>query len=314
MPKGSHKEKKARPVRSAKAKTPAKNPGTSKVNSKKSIKNKTPSSSSLPTKWMREFKTQDSIAELAARAQEIEKAGIGQLNSANLEKLNYDELIEVYQTFADIDEEEPKKVVLSSLQAIPRPSVEKATLGHRIWSYFYEKVPIRLFILFWFFLAIKLKTLISYRLLIVDPDSLQQIPPPLVNFLPPLVNFLFLEDKSITLGIIIALILLLTVWISWRIWIAWLESNANFIHPGSTYFRQHLGLIVVNKKGKPLNPIFAFLRGLFRIFPLSLISVLSMEFSKSGRGIHDLLFGTYVLRIYKDLGQEEIAHFIQENF
>ena len=296
--------KKSKPI---KKKTPIKDP-PNKADSKRIVrKSQVSSSPGLPTKWIRDLKSQDPPIGSAARAEEIEKVGARLLNSDNLKKLNYDELKEVYQTFDDIDEETSKSIVLSILQMTQKPSIEKAKLGHRIWSYFYEKIPIRLFILLWFFLAAKLKTLISYWLFTVDPDSLSQIP-------SLLVNFIFLESKALSLGMLIAIALLFAVWIFWRLWVAWSESNANFKHPGSTHFRQNLGLIVVNKRGKPINPLFSFLRGLFRVFPLSLISVISMEFSRSGRGIHDLLFNTYVLRIYRDLSHEEIAYFIRENY
>ena len=262
--------------------------------------------SKLPTKWLRDTGDDANLSGLVKKAEEIEKTASG-LRLETLKNLNYDELKEVYQSFSDIDDEEAKSLIVRALDMVKKPSIEKARLGHRIWSYFYEKIPIRLFLLFWLFLASKLKNLIPDWMIVVDPDSISQMP-------PPLANFIFIENTAISLGMLMAMVILVLVWISWRIWVAWLESNKNSGHPGSTYFRHNIGIVVVNKKGRAINPLFSFLRGLFRIFPLSLLSVVSMEVARSGRAIHDRLFHTYVLRIYRDVDQEEIAHFIKENY
>ena len=183
---------------------------------------------------------------------------------------------EKYQTFLKIYEEKEE------------PLVQKARLGLRVWSFFYEKLIIRIISLAWVFFAF-------------------------VNIKKGL-NELALNEAEISQQVFTMIVFmgLFVLNLSWRAFVAMYESKKkNF---GSMFFRRHLSIRVVGKDGAPISFFRAFLRGLFRLFPLSLFTLMTMEASKDLRGVHDKLFKTYVLQVGEKASQEDIAQYLEQNF
>ena len=94
----------------------------------------------------------------------------------------------------------------------------------------------------------------------------------------------------------------------WRVILAKKEAS------GSSFMRKKIGIVVVNKSGKPLGTVQNFFRGLFRAFPFNLFTIAHMEYTKSDRGIHDKIFGSYVLRLNEHVDEFQISAFIKNNF
>ena len=232
-----------------------------------------------------------------------------EIDTRLLKKLDHDEIKEVYQVFKDLNDEASKEVIKKAAQASPLPPpIEKAKLGHRIWTYFYEKMIFRIPLVIWLFQSGFLRK--QFPLEVSIPDGLDFANTP--GFLRKIL--LSESNEYLVLGGIIYVMGFVCIWLAWRVWIAYLESKRNKNHSGSTLLRRKLGVIVVNKKGEAVGWLRAFFRGLFRVPVFSMIMIISMEFSAHERGLHDKIFGTYVLRINQDVTTQEIAHFIRENY
>ncbi len=230
------------------------------------------------------------------------------VNIEQFKKLDHDELKEIYQLFSDIREEETLKKIEDIYKDVYIPAIEKAKLGHRIWSYFYEKYPIRIIIILWLILGTSLKKLIPFEIKLPVTADFSKMP-------TGLRDFLFSADSTaIPLGMILYILVPILILIGWRIFLSFLESNRNSRFSGSFFTRSKLGIAVVDKYGKPLPWGKSFLRGLFRIFPISFITVALTECAKNNRGPHDKLFGSYVLRLNEDVNKDQIEIFIKQNY
>ncbi len=225
-----------------------------------------------------------------------------------LKKLDYDDIQEIYQIFNDIDDEDSKAIVRKAMETIKPPDIEIAKISHRIWTYFYEKLILRIAFFIWFLQLNFLKNIFSFEISFSPNFDTSNIP-------SIFKKVLFSNSGShLILGGIIFLLGFICLWVIWKIWLAYLESRYNKNHSGSTFLRRKVGLIVVDKKGETIGWLRVFLRGLFRIPIVSMIMIISMELSDKQRGLHDKVFGTYVLRLHKDLTSQEIAFFITQNY
>ena len=226
----------------------------------------------------------------------------------SLKKLDHDDIKEVYQIFNDIDDEDSKAIVKKAMGVIKPPDIEIGKISHRIWTYFYEKFILRIAFFIWFLQLDFLKNIFPFKI---------PFPPDLdASNIPSILKKVLLSNSGshLILGGIIFLLGFICLWIIWKTWLAYLESQHNKNYSGSTFLRRKLGLIVVDKKGETIGWLRVFLRGLFRIPIVSMIMIISMESSDKQRGLHDKIFGTYVLRLHKDLTSQEIAFFITQNY
>ena len=279
-------------------------------------------SSSKPAKSVKEVvcaskvdeKSQNTKKTTSTILQEIEhfeKQSL-EINSKLLEKLHHDDIKEVYQIFNDLDNEASKEIVAQAMKKVEAPPIEIARIGHRIWTYFYEKTILRIALLIWFFQLNLLKKILPFEIPFPSNFDVEQVP----RFLR---KILFSQPGAETIthvmmGSLVFLFGFVVIWVSWRIWLAYLESKRNKNHSGSTLLRRNLGIIVVNRKGESIGILRALLRGLFRIPVFSMFMIMSMEYSDYERGLHDKLFKTYVLRINQDVSPSEIAFFIKNNY
>lgn len=214
------------------------------------------------------------------------EAGEIEPDEAYLKKLHWDELIEIKDLLDPEKEENLYQKVEKALYNYLEPKIEIAQIGERVWSFFYEKYFLRILLFLWAFLAY----------FIYQKNVL-------------------LTEKMGTKAywIIFAIGAFILIFIG-RIYLAYAESRKNNTLSGSK-IRQKLGIVVVQKNGYPPSFLKSFARGLFKSFPLIFLTLLSLELDKKNRGIHDRLFGTYVLRINdKNVTRKEIADFIEKNF
>lgn len=214
--------------------------------------------------------------------------GVEHLTPETLDRLTHDELLQILDILPE--ESEAFDRVKEFFDSKQKPSIETATIGHRIWSYFYDKMILRIILIIWLALGF-------FVFSEIWPEE-QMIS----------------AQQKISRGMLMTLAVLPVIVISWRLFIAFRES-ARSSTPGSTPARRHLGLRVVDRSGRPLSLTRSFLRGIFRWVPLSFITLFSIERSAEKRGMHDRLFGSYVLRINRsDVNQADISAFIRDNF
>ncbi len=215
------------------------------------------------------------------------------LDKEHLASYNYDELKEIVQYVDPIDNPKVYQLVIETLrERVPR-RIRIATIGHRIWSFYYERYLARVLYVGWF----------------------------LVSFLmikPSMPGVWILGSKEYDQWFMIFLGGLFLLFNLWHTLMAFLESNRNKFFHKTTYFRRNLGIYVVDRNGKRIKIARSILRSIFKTILLGPIMILSMEYDKTNRGIHDKLLGTYVLRITTkddiDSMSGEIAAFIAENY
>ncbi|GEM_PF-2004278 len=215
------------------------------------------------------------------------------LDKEHLASYNYDELKEIVQYVDPIDNPKIYQLAIETIrERVPR-RIRIATIGHRIWSFYYERYLARIFYVGWF--------LVSYLIL-----------------KPSLPGVWILGNKEYDKWFMVFLGGLFLLFNLWHVLMAFLESNRNIFFHKTTYFRRNLGIYVVDRNGKRIGIIKSILRSIFKTILIGPIMILSMEYDTKGRGIHDKLLGTYVLRITSrddiDSMSGEIAAFISENY
>ncbi|RME89658.1 MAG: RDD family protein [Candidatus Hydrogenedentota bacterium] len=217
----------------------------------------------------------------------VEKIDRGEMviHYEEIEKLPLDEILEILDFLRREEMEKAFEEVKKIYLAKQPPAIEIPESDLRIWSYYYDR---RLAAYLSGFLG-----LIGYAV---------------ANFLWPHTG-----HEKISFPVIIAVGIFFFSQFIGRIFLARHESKYGKPTPGSSRHREKLGLRIVNKQGKPISFLRAFVRGLLRSFPLSPIMLLSIEISKKKRGFHDKITGTYVIRQNGEASPEEIAQFIQEN-
>ncbi|MCP4133355.1 MAG: MMPL family transporter [bacterium] len=153
--------------------------------------------------------------------------------------------------------------------------VQKASIGLRVWTYFYDKFILRIFIAIW---------LVLFSFLFLPEFSGN------IRFNPH-GEGLVISGTRVSGGewlIFFAGIFILSI--LWRLVMAFLESR---YHSPS---RRALGIIVVDNNGNRIGFLKSFVRSLFKIFPLGIITLISMELNPDGKGIHDRIMGTEVIQ------------------
>ena len=295
--KTSLKSSKASKVNPKAKKPPVKN--TAKAAAQKSRKQNTTAS---------EINVAKDTAGITAvsKVESAESKGL-RVDIQHLKNLDKDELKEVYQVLSEVNHEESQEIVAKIIQETKAPPIEKAKIGHRVWTYFYDKAIFRVGLVIWFLFFNPLKAAFDQKIPLPEDMETAKFPP----FLKPLFTE---QGDAIFLGSVIFIAVLLGLWISWRLWTAFMESKRNHHHPGSTFCRRNLRIVLVDRRGQPIGWLRTFLRGLFRLPIVSMITLATMEFSSNNRGIHDKIFGTYALRINEDVLPVEIASFIQSNY
>ena len=161
-----------------------------------------------------------------------------------VKELSRYELKQILSFLDPLHDEEKYQAFLKIYEEKEEPLVQKARLGLRVWSFFYEKLIIRIISLAWVFFAF--------------------------GNIKEGLNELALNEAEISQQVFTMIVFmgLLVLNFSWRAFVAMYESKKkNF---GSMFFRRHLSIRVVGKDGAPISFFRAFLRGLFRLFPLSM--------------------------------------------
>jgi len=216
-----------------------------------------------------------------------------ELNLNEVKKMNYTELFELIHYFEvedDFDTVNILKPYLDKLKSIP---IQLASLEDRIWSYFYEKYILRIVLVLWGIIGYNLKDkFLSWFSL---DENIQM-------------NGESVPAIALIIGVVAVIIIL-----AWRIYTAFMESNLNVKKRHALRFRRSMRILVVNKDATIPGIFKSFFRGLFRAFPFSFITILTMQTTKSGRGMHDLLFNTIVLKLEPDVTDQEIKDFINFN-
>ncbi|MDH5716697.1 MAG: RDD family protein [Spirochaetia bacterium] len=220
-----------------------------------------------------------STEEIMKEAEEAEE----HFQAEHLQNLDKDELKEILFMLENTDKEKEYEIVKNFYDKKKSPAIEKAKLGHRVWSYYYDN---------WIFRSIFFLTApaIFFTVKKLTPD---------------------ITTKNTVIAIAGYYVLLKLIW---RLILAVKESSLSKKSAGSTFIRKKTGIVVLNKNGKPVNTLISFLRGLFRAFPFNLVCLIFMEISKNDRGLHDRIFGTYVLRLNEEVTEEEAASFIKSNY
>lgn len=210
-----------------------------------------------------------------------------------LEQYNYDELKEIIQYIDEIDNKELYDQVIETIRQKVPLRIRKASLGHRIWSFYYERYLLRILYLIWAGIAF----------FMIKPN---------------MSGYLIVGPNEIPRWIIIMVIGALVLFNGWHAVMAFLESRLNHFFNKTTYFRRNLRIYVVNEDGGRISLLKSLLRSVFKTLLLGPISILYSEFDSNGRGLHDRLLNTYVLRITSpddvDDMKDEIAVFIETNY
>lgn len=217
----------------------------------------------------------------------------------HLHKLSIDDLKEVLN-YLNIDDEK-YKLVMQELESRPVPRIENAGMGHRVWSHYYDRFLLRVTWVLWFIFFNILKN--------VSPDLLSS------TGLKAWDHKIYMGPGSaIQAQYIVLLLGFLGTGLIWRIIISYLESKRAHSKPGSSPARRRMGITIFSENGEPAGFWRIFLRSYFRVFPLSLLTLATMEISKNTRGIHDKIFKTRVLRVNADdVSAEEIIEHIKKH-
>ena len=186
-------------------------------------------------------------------------------------------IIKVFQNIRSI------RANLDNKQSILKQKT--ATISMRIWSYFYDNYVTKILFLIWSIIYV----------LIFIPDVSGN-----VSFDPHGEGLVISGTQVTQSQIIIFLVGILIISITWRLVTAFLESKYNKLLNNTTLSRNSLRIKIIGTNGESIGFIKSLTRSIFRVFPLSFVTLISMELSKDGRGIHDKLFGTYVVQVYED--------------
>ncbi len=225
------------------------------------------------------------------------------IHQEELKKMNYRQLKELmlfYELEGDVERFEIARKFLAKKKEDP---IEFAPIGLRIWSYYYEKNLFRLavgaWVLFW---VMFIKPFLTYKMKWEQYDHF------LTNVKSAsaakyLANGIPLAGVLLVLGILL-------LWAGWRLWMAYLESSKNKSWGHSTFYRRKIRLIIVDSHGEFLPMKRLLLRGAMKMFPFYAFSLVYMQFH--GRGFHDILSDTYVLKVTGDPDPVKIRQFIAE--
>lgn len=226
------------------------------------------------------------------------------IHLSEIKKMNYRQLKELalfYELEGDIERFE---IVNKRLEKVKEPEIEFASAGVRIWSYYYEKNIFRLSLLAWVLLwSATLKQWLEFKIQWKGYDM----------FLENIRWYKMREylADGVPLSIVILILGIIALWLAWRYLTAHLESEKNRVWGHSTLFRRKIRLIIVDERGEFLPVGKLILRGMMKMFPFYLFSLLHMQYH--GRGFHDIVMGTYVLKIDGDPDPKKIKEFVRSS-
>jgi uncharacterized RDD family membrane protein YckC len=212
--------------------------------------------------------------------------GKAHLTHELLEKLDHNELEKMLIFLTEDRDPDQITMIQKELKDRKRPRVQLATVGERVWSYFYDKIILRILLLLW--------VILSFQLIKpVFPGAIQLTPAQSI----PQFNIVFM------LGLV-------SVIISWRLWLSYKESS---LSGEGALSRKKLGIKVVQSDGQSPNLGKSILRGCFKTFPIQFFTLLTMEGAKHNRAIHDRIAGTYVVRLgASDVSKDEISSYLDQ--
>jgi uncharacterized RDD family membrane protein YckC len=212
--------------------------------------------------------------------------GQAHLTSELLSKLDHNELEKMLIFLTEDRDSEQISLIQKELSARRRPRVQLATIGERVWSYFYDKLILRALLVLW--------VVLSFRVVKpAFPGKIQVTPAQSI----PEFNIIFLVG-------------ILSVIVSWRIWLSVKESK---LSGEGAFSRKKLGIKIVQRNGHSPGLGKSILRGLFKTFPIQFITLLTMEGAKHNRAIHDRLADTYVIRLgAPDVSVDEITAYLDQ--
>lgn len=188
-----------------------------------------------------------------------------------IQGMDHTEILELMNLINE-DAEPEKTRILSEAYLSIEAKIELPPIGLRVWTHFYERYILRLGAIVWAVIIF----------LVLKGVLIQQIQRPLF-----------------ALGA-------LALWALWHVWMAWLESRS-----GSSYLRRTAGIRVVKSDGTPPGFLISLLRTFFKGLPLSLLTLITIEHSRTGRGIHDKIFGTTVVMAESHTTPAEIRDFLR---
>lgn len=212
--------------------------------------------------------------------------GQAHLTSELLSKLDHNELEKMLIFLTEDRDSEQISMIQQELNSRSRPRVQLATIGERVWSYFYDKLILRGLLVLWVILSFQ-------AIKPAFPGVIQVTPAQSI----PEFNVVFM------LGI-------LTIILSWRVWLSFKESKHS---SEGAFSRKKLGIRVVQRNGQSPGLGKSLLRGFFKTFPIQFITLLTMEGAKHNRAIHDRIAGTYVVRLgASDVSVDEISAYLDQ--
>ena len=216
-----------------------------------------------------------------------------ELNLNEVKKMNYEELFELIHFFEIDNDMKTVEILKPYLEKLHTPPIAVASLEDRIWSYFYEKYIIRIILVLWGIIGYNLKEKIFSWF------SLE--------------SEVFMNGKEVStialiLGAGAAVIILI-----WRLYAAYMESTLNVKKRHALMFRRSIRILVINEDGSIPGMAKSFFRAFFRAFPFSFLTILTMQNTKNGRGIHDKIFKTIVLKMHPEVTDQEVLDYIKFN-
>ncbi len=241
------------------------------------------------TKKHREIEKSEELLKAAEHESEFMlkvEEGTAEVDVSHLKNLHRDELLEI-RDFVD-EEKEPAlyAAVNEAIRLHVQPRIQIARIDERVWSYFYDKYILRVLLALW----------VAVVFFVIGP------------LLPQTAD---IRNLAIPVAVGGALFFI----VFWRVLLAKMEAGQPSGNAGSSPVRRKLGIRVVMADGSPPGLLRSFARGMLKAFPLYFITLVTMEIARNNRGLHDRLFGTYVVRINaRDVTRSELAAFIRENF
>jgi len=226
------------------------------------------------------------------------------LHIEEIKKMNFRQVTEIIHFFNLENNEKKIKELTPYLDKLTEPAIEFAPMDLRVWTYFYEKYLLRLVLGAWAFINLVIvqgvfKKLEKFDSYLVWQENV------LMNMHPEMPELLTTFMSIPLIGGLFALIA------GWRLLIAFQESKSNIKGKHAPRVRRKVRIVIVNKDGTIPGMGKTFLRGLFKLFPFVFLTLLSMQFNRTGRGVHDMIFGTYILRVAPDVTDREIQDFMR---
>lgn len=229
------------------------------------------------------------------------------LHLEEIKDMDHQELTELLQFYELEDDIERYKKAHPFLKKTKEARIEAAPIPLRLWSYFYDKYLWRLSAGGWLILwSAAINSWLDRKL--TGPwldDALENMRDPMMKS--------WLEEGLPVSHLILGTGLFL-LWVGFRLFHSYTESNTNTRWGGSSVYRSRIRIVVVNSAGERLGFFRAFLRSIFRLFPLFILTTFSMQLSKNWRGLHDKIFGAYVLKVADDVTQVEMQEFIRSHY